>query len=173
MINTHLAVSGKTWLAFCLSALTLSGCFSKIPFKDAPKPDSQRTAIYIYRTDSPPRLRKGTVLINNKEVCNLASEEFTWTSLEPGGYWLSVTWSPELGISSENIRLDVQDNQTLFVKIDPSTRIHAVFLPAGGVLTTVNTRLSVGRHPDQITEIWPLHYVAPREAEFELMPPGL
>jgi hypothetical protein len=172
MIGRHLNAPGKTCVAFCLSALTLSGCFSKIPFKDAPTPDIHQSAIYIYRTDSPPRLRKGTVLINNQEVCDLASEEFTWTSLQPGGYWLSVTWSPELGISSENIRLDVQDNQTLFVKIDPSTRIHAVFLPAG-VLTTVKARLSVGKHPDQITEIWPLHYVAPREAEIKPMPPGL
>ncbi len=158
--------------AACGLALTiLSGCFSNVPFKDAPKPGDGQTAIYVYRTSSPPMLRKGTVSINNQKICDLGSEEFTWISLPAGGYWLTVSWSPELGISPDNARVDVEDGKTYFVKIDPSTVLHGA--PPILFAAVVHPRLSVGTHPDQITEVWHLKYVPPAQPDIKPTPPGL
>ncbi len=141
-------------LALCL--LGMPGCFSHIPFQDAPAPTADQTAIYIYRPDSPPRLRKASVFINNQQVGELASEEFTWITVPPGSYILHVKWSPELFISTENINVHIREKETAFVKIEPATvlRLHS---------SMVRVRLSGGNHPDRITQVWPLNYVAPNE----------
>lgn len=139
-------------LGFTLCVLGMPGCFSHIPFQEAPSPTADQTVLYIYRPDSPPALRKATVYINDQQVGDLASKEFTWITIPPGSYVLRVKWSPELFISTENINVHIREKETVFVKIEPAT---VVFL--GG--SVVKVRLSGGNHPDQITGVWPLNYV--------------
>ncbi len=141
-------------LSLCL--VGLPGCFSRVPFQDAPTPTADQTVLYIYRPDSPPMLRKASVFINNQKVVDLASKEFTWISLPAGSYILHVKWSPELAISAENINLHVREKETVFVKIEPAT---VTFL-AGNY---VKVQLSGGNHPDLITRVWPLSYVIPNQ----------
>ena len=141
-------------LSLCL--LGMPGCFSHIPFQDAPTPTPDQTVLYIYRPDSPPMLRKASVFLNDQKVGDLASKEFTWINLPAGSYILHVKWSPELAISAENINLHIREKETIFLKIEPAT---VTFL-AGNY---VKVRLSGGNHPDLITRVWPLNYVAPNE----------
>lgn len=141
-------------LMLCL--LGMPGCFSHIPFQEAPSPTANQTVLYIYRPDSPPRLRKASVFINDQKVGDLASKEFTWISLPAGSYILHVTWSPELAISTENINLHIREKETLFVGIEPGT-----VLSLYGSL--IKVRLSGGNHPDLITRVWPLRYAAPND----------
>ena len=141
-------------LGLTLCLLGMPGCFSHISFQDAPTPTADQTVLYLYRPDSPPMLRKASVFINDQQVGELASKEFTWISLPAGSYILYVKWSPELFISTANINVHIRAKETVFVKIEPAT---VVFL--GGSM--VKVRLSGGNHPDQITRVWPLHYVKP------------
>jgi hypothetical protein len=143
-------------IGVALSFLGLMGCFSHVPFGEAPKPGGDQPAVYIYRQDTPPHLRKASVFVNEQKVGDLASEEFTWVSVPPGPYIVHVKWSPELFISTENINVVVRGNETLFVKIEPS---HLIMPGASGIMV----KLSSETHPDQITQIWPLKYVAPNE----------
>ncbi len=147
-------------LALCL--LEMPGCFSHISFQDAPAPTVDQTVLYIYRPDSPPALRKASVFINDQQVGELASKEFTWITVPPGSYILHVKWSPELFISPENINVHIREKETVFIKIEPAT---VLFL--GG--SVVRVRLSGGNHPDQITQVWPLNYVAPNELTLKLL----
>ena len=140
-------------LALCL--LGMPGCFSHISFQEAPAPTADQTVLYISRTDSPPRLRKASVFINDRLVGNLAAKEFTWITVPSGTYILHVKRSPELAIPAENINLHIREKETIFVKINPAT---VLFL--GG--SVVKVRLSGGNHPDQITQVWPLNYVEPK-----------
>ena len=142
-------------LVLSLGLLGMSGCFSHISYQEAPAPTADQTVLYISRTDSPPRLRKASIFINDKLVADLASKEFTWITIAPGSYILHVKWSPELAISGENINLHIREKETIFVKIDSAT---VLFL--GG--SVVKVRLSGGNHPDQITQVWPLNYVEPK-----------
>ena len=144
-------------LALCL--LEMPGCFSHISLQDAPAPTADQTVLYIYRPDSPPALRKASVFINDQQVGELASKEFTWISLPAGSYILHVKWSPELFISTANINVHIREKETIFVKIEPATKaeLGAMFL----VESKVRVRLSGGNHPDQITRLWPLNYVEP------------
>ena len=146
-------------LGLALSLLGVPGCFSHIPFQEAPAPTPDQTVLYIYRPDSPPMLRKASVFINDQQVGDLASKEFTWISLPAGSYILHVKWSPELAISMENINVHIREKETIFVKIEPATKaeLGAVFL----IESKVRVRLSAGNHPDQITRLWPLNYVEP------------
>lgn len=137
-------------LALCL--MELPGCFSHIPFQEAPSPKADQTVLYIYRPDSPPMLRKASVFINDQKVGELASKEFTWIGLPAGSYILHVKWSPELAISAENINVHIREKETIFVKIEPAT----VLFIGGSV---VRVHLSGGNHPDLITQVWPLNYV--------------
>ena len=141
-------------LGLTLCLLGTPGCFSHIPFQEAPSPTADQTVLYIYRPDSPPRLRKTSVFINDQKVGDLASEEFTWVSLPAGSYSMHVTWSPDLFISTENIKVHIREKETVFVNIEPAT---VVFL--GG--SVVKVRLSGGNHPDQITRVWPLNDAKP------------
>lgn len=138
-----------------LGLLGMPGCFSHISYQEAPVPTADQTVLYISRTDSPPRLRKASIFINDKLVADLASKEFTWITIAPGSYILHVKWSPDLAISAENINLHIREKETIFVKIDSAT---VLFL--GG--SVVKVRLSGGNHPDQITQVWPLNYVEPK-----------
>jgi hypothetical protein len=143
-------------VGIALSFMSLTGCFSHVPFGEAPKPGGDEPAVYIYRQDTPPHLRKASVFVNEQKVGDLASEEFTWVSVPPGPYIIHVKWSPDLFISTENINLNVRRNETLFVKIEPR---HLIMPGASGIMV----KLSSETHPDQITQIWPLKYVAPNE----------
>ena len=141
-------------LALCL--MEMPGCFSHIPFQDAPVPTADKTVLYIYRPDSPPALRRASVFIDDQQVGELASKEFTWITVPPGSHILHVKWSPELFISPENFNVHIREKETIFIKIEPAT---VLFL--GG--SVVRVRLSGGNHPDQITQVWPLNYVRPNE----------
>jgi len=143
-------------LGLTLCVLGMTGCFSHIPFQEAPSPTVDQTVLYIYRPDSPPALRKATVYINDQQVVDLASKEFTWISLPAGSYILHVKWSPELAISTENINLHIREKETRFVGIEPGT-----VLSLYGSL--IKVRLSGGNHPDLITRVWPLRYAAPND----------
>jgi hypothetical protein len=140
--------------------MTLMGCFSHVPFSEAPKPSGDQPPIYLYRPDSPPHLRKAAVFINEQKVGDLASEEFTWVAVPPGPYIIHVKWSPDLFISTENINVNVRENESLFVKIEPS---HLIMPGGSGIVV----KLSSGTHPDQITQVWPLKYVAPNELNLQ------
>lgn len=143
-------------LVLSLSLLGMTGCFSHIPFQEAPTPAANQTVLYIFRPASPPMLRKASVFINDQHAGDLASKEFTWISLPAGSYILHVKWSPELAISTKNINVHIREKETVFVGIEPGT---VVFI--GG--SVVRVRLSGGNHPDLITRVWPLNYVAPNE----------
>jgi len=147
-------------VGIALSFMSLMGCFSHVPFGEAPKPSGDQPAVYIYRPDSPPHLRKASVFVNEQKVGDLASEEFTWVSVPPGPYIIHVKWSPDLFISTENINVNVREHETLFVKIEPGSLIMA-----GG--SGIVVKLSSGTHPDQITQVWPLKYVAPNEVSLK------
>lgn len=145
---------GLLSLGLTLCLLEMPGCFSHVSFQDGPVPTADQTVLYIYRPDSPPALRKASVFINDQQVSDLASNEFTWFTVPPGSYILHVKWSPELFISTENINLHIREKETFFVKIEPAT-----VLSLGG--SVVKVRLSGGNHPDQITRVWPLNYAKP------------
>jgi hypothetical protein len=136
--------------------MELPGCFSHISFQDAPVPTADQTVVYIYRPDSPPALRRASVYINDQQVGELASKEFTWITILPGSHILHVKWSPELFISPENFNVHIREKETIFIKIEPAT---VLFL--GG--SVVRVRLSGGNHPDLITQVWPLNYVRSNE----------
>ncbi len=108
-------------------------------------------------------LRRASIFINEQKVCDLASNEFTWVTLSPGAYIIDVKWSPELFIPALNINVQVRESETRFVKVQPATVINAVAFLTGAGGSAVQVRLSSGIHPDQITEVWPLKYVAPNE----------
>lgn len=91
----HIGMKGAILRTASFCVLLMS-CSTGPAFQAVENPTDAEGLVYLYRPDSGPRLRKTTIAINEINVCDLTSKEYTWFKVKPGRYSLTATWGSGL-----------------------------------------------------------------------------
>lgn len=142
--------------SFCV---LLMSCTTGPAFQAVDDPTDREGLVYLYRPDSGPRLRKTTIAINEIDVCDLASKEYTWFKVKPGRYSLTATWGFGTQLPMMMIPLTVEPAQTLYVHIEAKTRVALIGVPYYAEVR--HTDITIGPTPAAPLELSHARYIPP------------
>ncbi len=152
------AIKGATLLTASFCVLLIS-CSTGPAFQAVEEPTDKEGLVYLYRPDSGPRLRKTLIAINELDICDLASKEYTWVKVKPGRYSLTATWGFGTQLPMKMVPLIVQPAQTLYVHIEAKSRVALIGFPYYAEVH--HTDITIGPTPAAPVELSKARYHPP------------
>lgn len=87
-----------------------------IPVEKAPAPPAGYATVYIYRPDSPPKIRSPKILVDGQEMLKLANKAFSWFYVPAGSRTVATRWGSFERALEKQLSFTVENGRTYYVR---------------------------------------------------------